>query len=188
MHGYFQSYKYFENNKQIILDLLEIDNPAFKSSVKNIDFSNSCSIHIRRGDYVKIAQTNPLNPHPLQSINYYKQAINIINANKYFVFSDDIAWCKENLKDERLFFIDYSEKNLNYFSSDLCELQLMSLCSNNIIANSSFSWWSAYFNTNESKKVVAPKTWFSNEYIKIISEFNSDKVINSLIPEKWIII
>ena len=48
----------------------------------------------------------------------------------------------------------------------------MSLCSNNIIANSSFSWWSAYFNTNESKKVVAPKTWFSNEYIKIISEFN----------------
>ena len=188
LHGYFQSYKYFENNKQIILDLLEIDNPAFKSSVKNIDFSNSCSIHIRRGDYVKIAQTNPLNPHPLQSINYYKQAINIINANKYFVFSDDIAWCKENLKDERLFFIDYSEKNLNYFSSDLCELQLMSLCSNNIIANSSFSWWSAYFNTNESKKVVAPKTWFSNEYIKIISEFNSDKVINSLIPEKWIII
>lgn len=188
LNGYFQSYKYFEKHKDVILDLLRIKNYFFDVAVKNIDFSNSCSVHIRRGDYVKIAQTNPFNPHPLQSIDYYKQAINIINVDKYFVFSDDIAWCKENLKDERLVFIDYSEKNLNYFSSDLCELQLMSLCSNNIIANSSFSWWSAYFNTNESKKVVAPKTWFSNEYIKIISEFNSDKVTDSLIPEKWIII
>ena len=188
LHGYFQSYKYFEKNKQIILDLLQIENFLFESSCKNIDFSNSCSIHIRRGDYVKIAQTNPLNPHPLQSINYYREAINITEADKYFVFSDDINWCKENLKDKRLVFIDYPEKNLNYFPADLCELQLMSLCSDNIIANSSFSWWAAYFNYNENKKVVAPKTWFSDEYIKNISKFTSEKVINSLIPEKWITI
>lgn len=188
LNGYFQSYKYFEKNKDIILDLLQIKNYFFDIAVKNIDFSNSCSLHIRRGDYVKIAQTNPLNPHPLQSIDYYKQAINIINADKYFVFSDDIDWCKENLKDERFVFIDYSGKNLSYFSADLCELQLMSLCSSNIIANSSFSWWSAYLNSNENKKIVAPKKWFSNEYIKIISEYSVDEAIKSLIPEKWITI
>lgn len=186
LHGYFQSYKYFEKNKQTILDFLEIDNLTFKLAIKNIDFSNSCSIHIRRGDYVKIANTNPLNPHPLQTIEYYKQAINIINVDKYFVFSDDIGWCKENLKDERLIFIDYSGKNLNYFSYDLCELQLMSLCSNNIIANSSFSWWSAYFNSNENKKIVAPKKWFSDEYIKIISNYNSENILKSLTPDSWI--
>ena len=186
LYGYFQSYKYFEKNKQDVLDLLEINNPIFESSIKNINFYNSCSIHIRRGDYVKIAQTNPLNPHPLQSIDYYKQAINIINADKYFVFSDDINWCKENLKDERLVFIDYPEKNLNYFAADLCELQLMSLCNYNIIANSSFSWWSAYLNNNKNKKIVAPKKWFSDEYIKVISNYNSENILKSLTPDSWI--
>ncbi len=186
LHGYFQSYKYFENNKQTILDLLEINNPFFELTVKNIDFSNSCSIHIRRGDYVKIAQTNPLNPHPLQSIDYYKKAINITNCDRYFVFSDDINWCKENLKDERVVFVDYPDKNLNCFGADLCELQLMSLCKNNIIANSSFSWWSAYFNSNTNKKIVAPKKWFSNEYIKIISNYDSENIIKSLTLDSWI--
>lgn len=186
LNGYFQSYKYFEKNKDIILDLLQIKNYFFDIAVKNMDFSNSCSVHIRRGDYVKITQTNPLNPHPLQSIDYYKQAMNIINADKYFVFSDDINWCKENLKDERLVFIDYSGKNLNYFAADLCELQLMSLCNDNIIANSSFSWWSAYLNNNKNKKIITPKKWFSDEYIKIISKYNSNDILASLTPNEWI--
>jgi hypothetical protein len=188
LYGYFQSYKYFEKSKNLIFDLLEIKNPFFESISKNLNFSNSCSLHVRRGDYVKISQSNPLNPHPLQSIDYYKEAINLTNANRYFVFSDDIEWCKKNLTDERLIFIDYPDKKENYFAADLCELQLMSLCNNNIIANSSFSWWAAYLNTNKNKKVIAPKMWFSDEYVKIISEFNSNKVINSLIPENWIII
>ena len=185
LHGYFQSHKYFNKNKETILNLLEIDNPIFKNRT-NIDFSNSCSVHIRRGDYVKIGLTHPLNPHPLQSIDYYKQAINIINADKYFVFSDDINWCKENLKDERLVFIDYPEKNLNYFDADLCELQLMSLCQNNIIANSTFSWWSAYLNNNQNKKIIAPKIWFGDKYIQTISKFDSQNILTSLTPDSWI--
>ena len=185
LRGYFQSYKYFEKNKETVLNLLEIDNPVFKNQT-NIDFSNSCSIHIRRGDYVKIGQTHPLNPHPLQTIDYYKQAINIINSDKYFVFSDDINWCKENLKHQRLIFVDYPEKNLNHFGADLCELQLMSLCENNIIANSSFSWWSAYLNNNKNKKIVAPKIWFGDKYIHTISKFDSQNISASLIPDSWI--
>lgn len=188
LNGYFQSYKYFESSKALVSDLTTIENSIFESSINNIDFKNSCSLHVRRGDYVKISQTNPLNPHPLQTVDYYNQAMNIINADKYFLFSDDIEWCKQNFKDDRIIFIDYPSKNNNNFASDLCELQLMSLCNHNIIANSSFSWWSAYLNQNQNKKIIAPKNWFSEKYIKTISKNTSTEILNSLIPEKWIII
>lgn len=186
LNGYFQSYKYFENQKNIILDFLEINNPVFDVSKKNINFHDSCSLHIRRGDYVKISNNNPLNPHPLQTIYYYLEAIDKINVSNYFVFSDDIKWCKENFNDKRLIFIDYPSKNTSNFAFDLCELQLMSLCEHNIIANSSYSWWAAYFNKNKNKKIIAPKRWFSQEYTKIISKY--DNILDSLIPNDWILI
>jgi len=183
LFGYFQSEKYFEKHKEYIKFYLKIKNDLFTNYVNIYKNMNICSIHVRRGDYVSIGQTHPLNPHPLQSLEYYKEAIKIINADKYLVFSDDINWCKENFIGDNYIFVD---NKISSLENDIFEMQLMSTCKNNIIANSSYSWWAAYFNENKDKKVIAPKLWFGKDYIKTIT--SHDDVIQSIIPKDWIII
>ena len=58
-------------------------------------------------------------------------------------------------------------------------MALMSICNHNIISNSSYSWWSAYLNTNSNKKIIAPKTW---------GNIFNNKIKNDLFPEVWILI
>jgi hypothetical protein len=90
----------------------------------------------------------------------------------YFIFSDDVEWCKENIKFENMTLVDHSYKGdrFSYY------LQLMSNCKHFIIPNSSFAWWSAWLNTNQDKVVVAPKQWFTDSNINT----------NDLIPSSWI--
>jgi hypothetical protein len=95
------------------------------------------------------------NFHPLQTLSYYEKSVSIIGEDKlYVIFSDDINWCKENLNfiKNKIFVTD----NLDYQ-----DMYLMSMCKNNIIANSSFSWWGAWLNKNTNKKVVYPYIWFN---------------------------
>ena len=88
------------------------------------------------------------------------------------VFSDDPAWCQEQelFSDDR-FMISENDDN----RVDLC---LMSLCSDFIIANSTFSWWGAWLSTNKKKKVIAPKQWFGIGYTK-------DHNTKDIIPDGW---
>jgi len=183
IHGYFQSFKYFDKNNEKIIKYLTIENPLGDGKIDYLKNFNTCSVHIRRGDYVEIAQTNPLNPHPIQPKEYYFEAINKIQAEKYLFFSDDIEWCKQNFQNEKFIFIENKNKS---FENDLYELQMMSTCQNNIIANSSYSWWAAYLNTNKDKIVIAPKNWFGEKYLKTITVNAS--IHDSLIPQNWIII
>lgn len=150
--GYFQSEKYFLKNKNQILSLFKCPEEIFKKltlKYPQINESNTCSLHVRRGDYLNFSDH-----HPTQNIEYYKSAISVVGSDKtFFIFSDDISWCKEKFN-----FLDnviYCEDNEDYE-----DLYLMSLCNDNIIANSSFSWWGAWLNNNKNKKVVAPKKWF----------------------------
>ena len=107
----------------------------------------SVSLHIRRGDYV----SNWV--HPVLPMDYYFSGLEIVkNYENILIFSDDIEWCKENLKFKKSVFVE----NL----SNIDSIWLMSLCENNIIANSSFSWWGAFLNSNNSKKIICPKNWF----------------------------
>jgi hypothetical protein len=92
--------------------------------------------------------------HPVQPISYFEDAIGLIgDYENIFIFSDDIKWCKENINFKNSIFV---EGNTN-----IEDLWLMSLCTNNVISNSSFSWWSAYINNN-SKKIIYPKNWFGD--------------------------
>lgn len=156
--GYFQSEKYFNEYKEEIKQLFSYpEDYILKIQEKYSDLLKyeTCSIHVRRGDYLK----SP-NHHPTQDLNYYINAIKTLDKPniKFLVFSDDIGWCKENFSKLDYEFV-YVENNPDYE-----DLLLMSLCDNNIICNSTFSWWGAWLNKNNKKKVIAPIKWFGSEY------------------------
>jgi hypothetical protein len=168
LEGYFQSEKYFNHNRKKILNLFGLNEFGINSGMNPIFSSNTVSLHVRRGDY--LSQTHMFSTCGL---DYYKEAISKFPfANHIIVFSDDIEWCKENFTEGRFLFVEDSE--------DYHDLYLMSICKNNIIANSSFSWWGAWLNQNENKKVIAPSKWFGNS--------NSHLDTKDLIPESWEII
>jgi hypothetical protein len=160
LYGYFQNEKYFLNSSDEIRRCFRFKDSIVEEAEKIIqNFEGSVSIHVRRGDYV-----NQQGHHPVQGVNYYHEALKLIGSDNVFVFSDDIGWCKNNL-------------NLSGFNFNFVDLEnpyhsmyLMSKCENNIIANSSFSWWSAWLNGNPNKKIVGPKSWFGPEMNKDTSQ------------------
>jgi hypothetical protein len=168
LHGYFQSEKYFIHNRQQILDLYDIDEESKKEIDKKygeILVGNTCSLHVRRGDYLKYP-----NHHPTCTLEYYSNSIKEFSKDtKFLIFSDDINWCKKVFTSENFIFIEGNK--------DYIDLWLMSLCKNNIIANSSFSWWGAWLNQNPNKKVITPTNWFGSS----IPHNTKD-----LIPISWI--
>lgn len=118
-----------------------------------IEQSNSVGIHVRRGDYIN----DPL-LGGIATLDYYLQAIELIiqkvEAPSFFIFSNDINWCKENFNLARTIYV-----HGNIGSNGYIDMLLMSKCKHQIIANSSFSWWAAWLNENPEKTVIAPKTW-----------------------------
>jgi len=154
IHGYFQSDKYFNHCSDLIKSEF-----SFKKEILDIcksfinSYKNTVSIHVRRGDYVGLQ-----NHHPTLSLEYYQKALtNYFSDDEYtfLIFSDDIDWCRQVFPNGVVFV-----EGTNQFE-DMC---LMSLCNHNIIANSSFSWWSAWLNKNENKKVISPLNWFGPAY------------------------
>ena len=152
LKGYFQSWKYFEGR-----DVLELFKPTaeVKAKVKAFvkPYGKTASIHVRRGDYLRFPKHHPVCP-----IEYYNKAMLEIKADTYIVCSDDIAWCKHRFTGSQFIF---SEGN-----DEIFDLFIQVECNHNIIANSSFSWWGAYLNSNPDKIVVAPKRWFGPAYKK----------------------
>ena len=178
LDGYFQCEKYFKDIREIILKQFTInqDISNYTKEIKNKiqNSKNSCSLHIRRGDFVN--STN-INIHGACDIEYYKKAMKyleekVVNIN-YFIFSDDIEWVKENLAIQNAIYIDSKEKRIPHE-----DIYLMSLCKNNIIANSSFSWWGAWLNQNENKIVIAPKRWFADDKLESQSK--------DIVCESWV--
>lgn len=176
--GYWQSEKYFLNVAAQIREDFSFRLPMEKKNAElaqKISQVNAVSLHIRRGDYV----SNPLTTtkHGLCSLEYYQAAIQHMAVRilhpHFFVFSDDIAWVEENLK------IDFPHLHVhhNQEAESYNDMRLMSLCKHHILANSSFSWWGAWLNSNPDKIVIAPKRWFADQ---------TD--VCDLIPNQWIVL
>jgi hypothetical protein len=154
LNGYWQNEKYFFKIKEELIKELEPMHPLSSKALtyrKNIISVNSVSLHVRRGDFLLHSHINTLD------VSFYQNAISYIeskvNSPVFFIFSNDYDWCRENLKFiKNAVFVEDSE-------SDIDDLMLMSYCKHNIIANSSFSWWAAWINTNSDKIVIAPKKW-----------------------------
>lgn len=180
LEGYFQSYKYF--TPEILQELFEFDdNVSFSikiSGIEKITNNNGldlCSIHVRRGDYLKYPDH-----HPLCSEEYYIQAINKMSHERgisnFLVCSDDISWCKD-------FFGKFGDSCTFLFSecdSDMADFSLMRSCEHNIISNSTFSLMAAMLNQNPNKIVISPSkdNWHGAGY----GHWNHD----DLIPPDWI--
>jgi len=170
IEGYFQSEKYFKNIRGILLEQFiikqELSDYTMKIEVEINISHNSCSLHIRRGDYLNSDNTKI---HGSCDLEYYKKSIDYLEEKisniRYFIFSDDIKWCKENFNLANVIFVDNKETKIPHE-----DLYLMSLCNHNIIANSSFSWWGAWLNQNEEKMVLAPKKWFEDDELETQSK------------------
>lgn len=175
LDGYWQTERYFKEIEGVIRKDFTLKNkPSFETEnwIEKVAKYNSISIHIRRGDYVHNPKTNQF--HGVCSSEYYNDAINLISQKidepVFFIFSDDVDWVKENFKiGHPVFYVS------NKMIPDYEELHIMSKCKNNIIANSSFSWWGAWLNENPRKIVIAPKKWFVTKKMNTVD----------LIPENW---
>lgn len=174
--GFWQTEKYFKHISNSIrnkLSFKEIDSGENMKILNRINNTESVSIHVRRGDYY--SNPNAFKKHGgICEIEYYNMAINIIK-NKiknpmFFIFSDDIEWVKKYININNKVMVD-----LNTASESYRDMQLMSNCKYNIIANSTFSWWGAWLNDHKNKIVIAPKKWF-----------NYDINTKDVIPDEWI--
>jgi len=169
IHGYFQSYKYFQEHYQMICRLigLEFKKQSLLTSLnlKQEELNNTISMHFRLGDYKKLADF-----HPIATPLYYENALKHFKNLYPDINYNILYFCEDDDHNEVLKTIcKLEETNPNYkfmrgtnLLADWEQMLYMSLCSHNIIANSSFSWWGAYFNTNKDKIVCYPEVWFGS--------------------------
>ena len=169
--GYFGSEKFFKEIKTIIqkeFTLKEENKEKIKSLLQEIAECNAVSLHVRRGDVLKLKDAYIL------PLDFYKEAISLIKEKVkepiFYVFSDEIEWCKNNFKDFDIK-MRFVEGNSGWE-----DLELMKTCKHNILAVSALSWWAGYLNSNLKKIVIAPEHF---------SHFRKALVESNLL-EEWI--
>lgn len=173
LHGYWQSERYFAHVSDAIrrdFAFPDFSSPQNADTARRIGGCLSVSLHVRRGDYLT------LGAHPLCDQAYYDAALaRILNGldgdPTVFVFSDDPQWARDNLPLPCAKVV----VDLNGPETDFEDMRLMSLCRHNIIANSSFSWWSAWLNAHADKRIAAPARWFGDPTLS-----NPD-----ILPDGW---
>ncbi len=176
INGYWQSEKYFLEIEDEIRSDFAFKLPMSQENAgiaEIIGQTNSVSLHVRRNDFANNSRIKSI--HGLCSLEYYQAAIRYIAERverpKFFIFSDDVAWVKSNLKiDFPCEYVDHNQGKESYN-----DMRLMSLCKHQIIANSSFSWWGAWLNPSKSKMVLAPSRWFAKPMDT-----------SDLIPPQWV--
>lgn len=179
MSGYFQNERYFEAIKDDLRKNFTFKYPLDEKNrtlTKEVSSTESVAVHIRRGDYV--TNKDSVSNFVTCDKSYYEQSIRLISEKvknpAFYVFSEEIDWVKENLnfEDSTVVFVDWNRGKDSYR-----DMQLMSLCKHNIIANSSFSWWGAWLNANKEKVVIAPSQWFREE--------KKNALLDDFFPKGW---
>lgn len=170
--GYFQSYKWMENNPDALVQMksLELRNSSLllDTLIGNSKNLNILGIHVRLGDYKFESKIGLLSPQ------YYKNALTVLNPKNY-----DEIWIFTNDEEEsKSVLTDLHEVKKVWIPGTLTSaetLHLMTFCNDFVISNSTFSWWGAFLNRNAARKIVCPDVWFQKM---------SDPV--DICPEEWI--
>ena len=160
--------EYFHNSDEHFADFKDLVKKTFvfpeltdeenKKTASTMEKENSVAMHVRRGDHLSDNAN-------LYKTGYYQKAVKHIKDNEkgelvFYLFSDDLDWCKENLetlglKDEKVVYVDWNKKENSYK-----DMQIMTYCKHNIVAISSFSWWGYYLSNRSDKIVVSPKGYW----------------------------
>lgn len=158
-NSYFQSYKYYDH---CIDEIRELFSPCEELKKLITKWKgDTCAIHVRRGDYLNLSQY-----HFNLGLDYYEQAMEIMGKKKYIVFSNDIAWCKEQSLFKGCIFYQGGDGSRTW--EDLKDFYSMSGCNNFILSNSTFPYWASELNQNK-EKVIAPKNWFGERKRHLIT-------------------
>ena len=177
--GWFNSYQYFESCRDDIYAIFQVKTSISSENQKVLDviqkaWSRAVSLHVRRGDYVTLASANKW--HGVCSLGYYEASIEQMKEKLwdpvFFIFSDDIDWCKANIHFPEWIESHYIDHNGSAGHEDM---RLMYSCAHHVIANSSFSWWGAYLWVNLERVVIAPKKWIQE----------NDHSTDNLLPPSW---
>lgn len=172
--GWWQSEQYFEPIKKDVRKAFTFRTPLLVISeaiLSRIKSTNSVCLNVRRTDFLTTPELNATGRE------YFLNAANamsgLVENPHFFVFSDDVVWCKENIiLDHPVEIVEHDHKGHKFGNY----LQLMKSCKHFIIPNSSFAWWAVWLNENPERKVIAPKNWF-----------NGNKYDTSdLVPDDWI--
>ena len=185
LFGYFQSPKYFQDHYTTICDLMNLPNQIISLKQKYSHYfeenKRTTSMHFRLDDYKQIQEY-----HPLMPVQYYQSALSYILMSQQKADHNILYFCQESdnedvnkmMKIIKRRFSDINFIKVDDTISDWEQLLLMANCDNNIIANSTFSWWGAYFNQNAKKCVCYPNIWFG-------SHPNAPKDVADLFPNEW---
>jgi hypothetical protein len=175
LEGCWQTEKYFLHIREHIMHDFTFSGVPDKRNLLLLDKleqEESVSIHVRKGaDYNKTLTNGTC------EASYYKEAIDYINerikAPRYYVFTDNKQWARENIVGIEYTLVDW---NPTVGRNNHLDMQLMSQCKHNIVANSTYSWWGAWLNRNQEKIVIGPQKWFST------SRYNTSNIL----PDKWV--
>lgn len=170
LRGHFQSERFFLDSEDLvrkhfaphptILDqILELHEATLRDE-------SPCIVVVRRGDYAQFPHE-----HPMMPADYYKRAMSFFpDDTKFIVTSDDVEWCRKNVRAANITYLPQEEWRLNFFIGTLCRSA--------IISNTTFGWWIAWLIAGADKKVIAPKQWFG----PALAHFRTA----DLLPPAWI--
>jgi len=190
LFGYFQSHKYFENEQQFLFTLIELDQQIHQTVSDNAELFDgfTVSMHFRLGDYKHIQDCHNLLPYKYYEMALENVLVDLKHLDKkqvrviYFCEEEDngvVSAVIEKLSDKFGMKSEVTRDgdgakaessgqdsiDLDFVKArddleDWKQMLMMACCNYNIIANSSFSWWGAYFNRNMDKRVYYPSVWF----------------------------
>lgn len=162
-HGYFQSWRYFHSIREMLVSEFTLIDPSPSfHQIRNSLPSAFTGIHVRRGGSGAAVLTSDY--HGLLDVEYYKRAIKLNiqlgGSQDYVVFTDNREKAQETIDSLDLRnFIILGPKDTH----SQCEnLLLMTSATSFIGANSSYSWWAAYLNSNLATQPIFPRQWYMN--------------------------